>query len=143
METCAVRVVEIARCLVLALCACILRKVLARASKGSYTFEAGKAGNTISALGVESVCRAVGGGGRVVCMAAVVMMCLTLMAVFDCSGRDGRVGSSTAGVRSFVNFMRVQDNGCSDTYGPKSEGVPLPESLGGGGRLMRVGPVDL
>ena len=27
------------------------------------------------------------------------------------------------------------------TYGPKSEGVP--PSLGGGGRLMRVGPCDL
>ena len=26
------------------------------------------------------------------------------------------------------------------TYGPKSEGVPPPGSLGGGGRLMRVGP---
>lgn len=28
-------------------------------------------------------------------------------------------------------------------YGPKSEGVPLPESLGGGGRFMNVGPVGL
>lgn len=30
-----------------------------------------------------------------------------------------------------------------DADGPKSEGVPLPESLGGGGRFMNVGPVGL
>jgi len=86
VETCADCVVKIAWWLVLALCACILSKVLARASKGSYTFEAGEAGDTVSALGVESICRVVGGGGSVVCMVAVVMMCLTLMAVFDCGG---------------------------------------------------------
>jgi len=33
-----------------------MRKVLASASKGSYAFEAGEAGDTIGALGIEGVC---------------------------------------------------------------------------------------
>ena len=30
-----------------------------------------------------------------------------------------------------------------EAYGPKSDGVAPPGSLGGGGRFMRVGPEDL
>jgi len=56
VKTCADCVVEIARWLLLALCACDMRKVLASASKGSYAFEAGEAGDTIGALGIEGVC---------------------------------------------------------------------------------------
>ena len=37
------------------------------------------------------------------------------------------------------NNLGVGGEEMTSTYGPKSDGVP-PGSLGGGGRLMRVGP---
>lgn len=57
------------------------------------------------------------------------------MTVFDCCCREARIRCSSAVVKRLVEKKKD-----SNTYGPKSDGVP-PGSLGGGGRLIRVGPV--
>lgn len=59
-----------------------------------------------------------------------------LMTVFDRGCGEARVWCATVGQVSRRNFKEGE---MGSAYGPKSEGVP-EGSLGGGGRLMRVGP---
>ena len=67
---------------------------------------------------------------------------MALMAVFNsCGGKSGIWRSSISYQyrtrRSLIYLSR------EEAYGPKSDGVAPPGSLGGGGRFMRVGPEDL
>ena len=67
---------------------------------------------------------------------------MALMAVFDgCGGKSGIWRSSIwyqyPARRSLIKLFS------EEAYGPKSDGVAPPGSLGGGGRFMRVGPEGL
>ena len=67
---------------------------------------------------------------------------MALVAVFDGCSRESGIRRSTIldqypSRRSLI-WLRSKE-----AYGPKSDGVAPPGSLGGGGRFMRVGPEDL
>lgn len=72
--------------------------------------------------------------------------CLPERSILNSSSAESRVRCSPTAVSVRLDTTqgvhRRLQNG-ETTYGPKSEGVPPPGSLGGGGRLMRVGPCDL
>lgn len=66
-----------------------------------------------------------------------------LVAVFDGCGGEARVRCSTGEVSIIIGSLqsgRDSRRTSKNTYGPKSDGVAPPGSLGGGGRLMSVGP---
>ena len=67
---------------------------------------------------------------------------MALVAVFNgCSRKSGIWCSSTW--YQYLTRRSLIYLGSEEAYGPKSDGVAPPGSLGGGGRFMRVGPEDL
>lgn len=67
---------------------------------------------------------------------------MALVAVFDGCSRESGIRRSSSLYQYPIRTALIYLSG-KEAYGPKSDGVAPPGSLGGGGRFMRVGPDDL
>lgn len=67
---------------------------------------------------------------------------MALMAIFDGCSRESGIRRSSI-LYQYPPWRSLMYLSSKEAYGPKSDGVAPPGSLGGGGRFMRVGPEDL
>ena len=67
---------------------------------------------------------------------------MALVAVFNGCSRESGIWRSSIWYQYLTRSSLIYWSS-EEAYGPKSDGVAPPGSLGGGGRFMRVGPEDL